>query len=66
MFLENVRAYHAQPPLQLLRKILHSKKLNFQKGHFTEHAIAQLADQNSYFENENYTLMVLIDLSKGL
>ena len=46
-------------------KILYSKQFGFQKGHSTEHAIAQLVDQNhESFENDNYTLRVFIDLSK--
>ena len=46
--------------------ILYSKQFGFQEGHSTEHAIAQLADQiHESFENGNYTLGVLIDLSKA-
>ena len=42
------------------------KQLGFQKGHSTEHAIAQLADQiHELFENDNHTLGVFIDLSKA-
>ena len=48
------------------KKILYSKQFGFQKGHSTEHAIAQLADQiHKSFENDNYTLGVFIDLSKA-
>ena len=47
-------------------KILYSKQFGFQKGHSTEHVIAQLVDQNhESFENDNYTLRVFIDLSKA-
>ena len=47
-------------------KILYSKQFGFQKGHSTEHVIAQLADQiHESFENDNYTLGVFIDLSKA-
>ena len=46
--------------------ILYSKQFGFQKGHSTEHAIAQLTDQiHESFENNNYTLGVFIDLSKA-
>ena len=46
-------------------KILYSKQFGFQKGHSTEHAIAQLADQiHESFENDSYTLGVFIDLCK--
>ena len=46
--------------------ILYSKQLDFQKGHSTEHAIAQLADQiYESFENDNYTLGVFINFSKA-
>ena len=42
------------------------KQLDFQKGHSTEHAIAQLADQiYESFENDNYTLGVFINFSKA-
>ena len=47
-------------------KLLYSKHFGFQKGHSTEHAIAQLADQiHESFENDNYTLGMFIDLSKA-
>ena len=47
-------------------KILYSKQFGFQKGHSTEHAIAQLANQiHELFENDNYTLGVFIDLSEA-
>ena len=46
-------------------KILYSKQFDFQKGHSTEHAIGQLADQiHESLENDNYTLGFFIDLSK--
>ena len=47
-------------------KILYSKNFGFQKGHSTEHAIAQLADQiHESFENDNYTLGLFIHLFKA-
>ena len=46
-------------------KILYSKQFGFQKGHSTDHAITQLADQiHESFENDCYTLGVFINLSK--
>ena len=40
-------------------KILYSKQFGFQKGHSTEHPIAQLADQiHESFENDNNTLSI--------
>ena len=43
------------------------KQFGFQKSHFTEHAIAQLADQvHELFKNNNYRLGVFINLSKVL
>ena len=51
----------------LNESILNSKHFGFQKGHSTEHAIAQLVDQtHELFENGNYTLGVFIDLSLRL
>ena len=48
------------------KKILDLKQFDFQKGHSTEHAIAQLADRiHESFENDNYTLGLFIDLSKA-
>ena len=42
------------------------KQFGFQTGHSTEHAIAQLADQNcEAFEKSEYILGVFIDLSKA-
>ena len=47
-------------------KILYSKQFGFQKGHSTEHAIAQLADQiHESSENDNYIIGVVIDISKA-
>ena len=47
------------------KKILYSKQFGFQKGHSTEHAIAQLADQiHESFENNNY-ICLFINLSKA-
>ena len=49
----------------LNEKVLYSKQFGFQKGHSTEHVIAQLAEQiHGSFESDNYTLGVFIDLSK--
>ena len=46
-------------------RILYLKQFAFQKGHSTEHVIAQLADQiHKSFENSNYTLGAFVDLSK--
>ena len=46
-------------------KILYSKQFDFQKGHSTEHAIAQLTDQiHESFENNNY-ICLFINLSKA-
>ena len=40
------------------KKILYEKQFGFQKGHSTEHVIAQLLDQiYQSFENDNYTLI---------
>ena len=54
------RIMHNRPHSYLVNeKILYSKQFGFQKGHSTEHAIAQLADQiHELFENDNYTLGV--------
>ena len=46
--------------------ILYKKQFGFQTGHSTEQSIIQLVDQiNSNFEKDQYTLGVLIDLSKA-
>ena len=46
-------------------KILYSRQFDFQKGPFTKHKIAQLADKiHELFENSNYILGVFVDLSK--
>ena len=43
---------------------LYSKQFGFQNGHWTDHAVVQLVDQVvKSFENNKYTLSVLIDLS---
>ena len=48
------------------QKILHPQQFSFRKGHSTEHAIAQLADQiYEPFENDNYTVGIFVDLSKA-
>ena len=40
------------------KKILYEKQFGFQKGHSTEHVIAQLLDQiYQSFENDSYTLI---------
>ena len=47
-------------------KLFYSKQFGFQKGHSADHAIVHLVDQiYESFENDNYTLGVLIDLSKA-
>ena len=47
-------------------KLLCNKQFGFQKGHSTDHAIAQLADQiHKMFSKNIYTLGVFIDLSKA-
>ena len=46
-------------------KILYRKQLEFQAGHSTDHAIIQMLDQiYENFEENKYTLGVLIDLSQ--
>ena len=46
--------------------ILYKKRLRFQEGHSTEHAIVQLVDQiRNSFESKQYTLGVFVDLSKA-
>ena len=46
--------------------LLYNKQFGFQKGHSTDHAIFQLADQIHQMFNKNiYTLGVCIDLSKA-
>ena len=46
MFLENIRAdmHNRLYIYQGNEKIVYSKQFGFGKGHFTEHAIAQLVD----------------------
>ena len=47
------------------QNILYNKQFGFRTGHSAQHAIAQLADQiYEAFEKNEYTLGVLIDLSK--
>ena len=47
------------------KKILYSKQFGFQKGHSTDHAIAQLAELIlESFQNGSYRLGGFIDLSK--
>ena len=47
-------------------KLLYSKQFGFQKGHSTDHATVHLVDQIcEFFENDNYTFGVFIDLSKA-
>ena len=46
--------------------ILYEKQFGFQKGHSTEHAILQLADQiSNSFEKEFFALGVFIGLSRA-
>ena len=47
-------------------KILHSKKIDFQKGHSTGHTIAQLVHQiHKSFGNDSYAFVVFIDSLKA-
>ena len=47
-------------------KLLCNKQFGFQKGHSTDHSIAQLADQiHKMFSKNIYKLGVFIDLSKA-
>ena len=49
------------------QEILYPQQSGFKKGHFIEHAIAQLVDQiYESFENDNYTVVIFVDLSKAL
>ena len=46
--------------------VLYRKQFGFQEKHSTEHAIMQLFDEISYsFEEDLYTLVIFIDLSKA-
>ena len=46
--------------------LLYNKQFGFQKGHSTDHAIVQLADQIHEMFNKNiFTLRVFIDLFKA-
>ena len=46
--------------------LLYKKQFGFQQKHLTEHAILQLIDQiNKNFEKSQYTLGILIDLTKA-
>ena len=45
--------------------ILNDKQFGFRAGHSTEHAILELIGQvSNAFDNNNFVLVVLIDLSK--
>ena len=47
-------------------KILHPQQFGFRKGYSTEHALPQLVDQSyESFENNKYTVVIFIDLSKA-
>ena len=47
-------------------KILYTKQFGFQKGHSIDHVLLQLVDQiYEFFERNEYTIGVFIDLSKG-
>ena len=47
------------------KNLIHKKQLDFQKEHFNDHAIAQLAYQiHEMFKKNIYTLRVFIHLSK--
>ena len=57
---------HSRLHSYLVNEKIYSKQFAFQKGHSTEHAIAQLADKiHESFENDSYTLGVFIDLFKA-
>ena len=46
--------------------LLYNKQFGFQKGHSTDHAVVQLANQtHKMFKKNIYTLGVFIDLSKA-
>ena len=48
------------------KKLLHPQQFDFRKDHSTEHAIAQLVDPIfESFENDKYTVGIIIDLSKA-
>ena len=50
----------------LTSNILYKRQFAFQEGHSTDHAILELEDQtHNNFEQKNFTLGVLIDLSKA-
>ena len=60
------RIMHSRLYSYLVNEKIFSKQFAFQKGHSTEHAIAQLADKiHESFENDSYTLGVFIDLFKA-
>ena len=46
--------------------LLYKKQFGSQKGHFTDHAIVQIADQiHDMFHKNIYTLCVFVNLSKA-
>ena len=58
--------YNGLPKYLMDQNILCDKQFGFQKGHSTEHAIAQLVDQiYEAFEKKECTLGVFIDLPKA-
>ena len=63
--LERIMYNHLQNYLRD-QNILYDKQFGIETGHSTEHAIIQLVDQiYEAFEKNEYTLGVLIDLSKA-
>ena len=47
------------------QKTLHPQQIGFRKGHFTQHAIAQLVDQiYESFQNDYNTVGIFVDLPK--
>ena len=58
-YIVNENSYSYSYSYIVNEKILYLKQFCIQKGHATEHAIAQLVDQiHESFENDNYTLGV--------
>ena len=48
------------------KNLLYKKKFGFQKGHSTDHAIAQFADEtHKMFHKIIYTVAIFIDMSKA-
>ena len=46
--------------------LLYCKQCGFQKGHSPQHAVLQVAEQiNQFFEKNEFTIVVFVDLSKA-